>query len=134
MFISGKSFTDRCSMKVLFDNREAQITETESNFITCIAPVREDIKEDTTVAVTVSNVHPTEGELQCPKLLHYTYRVVKENINNKKRKIDSTIEDTIISNSNNNNTSILSDSVLDSISMQSNSITIPSVPTIQVLL
>lgn len=43
-------------MKVFFDNIEAEIKEIDENMIVCFSPIRNDLKTDTTVKVTVANI------------------------------------------------------------------------------
>lgn len=76
IWIRGTHFTDRSSTMILFGEQEARVEETESNFLVCYAPPRDDLEEDTTVDVAI--VNRFDGNLlPAKKLMKYTYLVTK---------------------------------------------------------
>lgn len=92
VWIRGKLFTDRANTSVTFGGKEARVIETEDNILVCYAPMREDITEDTTVEVRVTNHKGDQSEsFDASKVLEFTYvadrkykRVKIESIDEKK--------------------------------------------------
>jgi len=72
IWIKGRNFTERSSMLVKFGNKPGIITETEDNLLTCLVPPMA-VTEDTTVEVTVSNIHPKKGLMTADAALQYKY-------------------------------------------------------------
>jgi len=76
VWIRGKLFTDRANTSVNFGGKEAKVIETEDNILVCYAPVREDLTEDCTVEVRVTNHKGDQSEsFDAAKILEFTYIV-----------------------------------------------------------
>lgn len=93
VWIRGKLFTDRANTSVTFGGKEARVIETEDNILVCYAPVREDITEDITVEVKVTNHKGDQSEsFDASKLLEFTYIADR-----KRKRVKKEQEDTISS-------------------------------------
>eukprot|EP01118_Nematostelium_gracile_P006397 TRINITY_DN2059_c0_g1_i4.p1 TRINITY_DN2059_c0_g1~~TRINITY_DN2059_c0_g1_i4.p1 ORF type:complete len:438 (+),score=96.97 TRINITY_DN2059_c0_g1_i4:787-2100(+) len=76
VWIRGKLFTDRANTSVTFGGREAKVIETEDNILVCYAPIRDDLLEDETVQVKITNHKGDQSEsFDASKLLEFTYHV-----------------------------------------------------------
>jgi len=74
VWIRGKLFTDRANTSVTFGGKDARVIETEDNILVCFAPVRDDLTEDTTVEVRITNHKGDQSEsFDASKLLEFTY-------------------------------------------------------------
>jgi hypothetical protein len=74
VWIRGKLFTDRANTSVTFGGKEAKVIETEDNILVCYAPPRDDLHEDTTVEVKVTNHKGDQSEsFDASKVLEFTY-------------------------------------------------------------
>lgn len=91
VWIRGKLFTDRANTSVTFGGKEARVIETEDNILVCYAPVREDITEDSTVEVRVTNHKGDQSEsFDASKLLEFTYIADR-----KRKRVKKEQEDTV---------------------------------------
>eukprot|EP01119_Soliformovum_irregulare_P012638 TRINITY_DN3298_c1_g1_i2.p1 TRINITY_DN3298_c1_g1~~TRINITY_DN3298_c1_g1_i2.p1 ORF type:complete len:392 (+),score=61.18 TRINITY_DN3298_c1_g1_i2:101-1276(+) len=93
IWIRGKCFTDRANTSVKFGGKEAKVIETEDNILVCVAPARDDLTEDTTVQLEVTNHHPELGTLPCAKNLTFTYIVNSDRRRKVKRETRPPVED-----------------------------------------
>jgi hypothetical protein len=63
---------------VSFDGIQAVILSADENLLTCLAPLRPDLKEKTVVTVEVCNCSSQYGRIEGDKKLEYTYLLTND--------------------------------------------------------